>query len=66
MSEMEASGHDLYLRHTDKSGKSHIECHRVWDALRFLNSQEKSAKVEGGSISVVEPEQYMAYRRSQK
>lgn len=64
--ELEETAHDLYLRHTDKNGKSRIECHRVWDAAKFLEATDKAARHEGGSISVVTPVEYLNYRRSIK
>ncbi len=63
---LEESAHDLYLRHTNKRGDSRVECHRVWDAIKFLEAEEKATKKEGGSISVVTPIEYMNYRRSLK
>jgi hypothetical protein len=31
-------GRDLYLRVTNKSGESHVQYHRVWDANRFMSA----------------------------
>lgn len=35
---------DIYLRHTDADGKSRVVEHRVWDADRFIASQEEAAR----------------------
>lgn len=35
---------DIYMRHTDGDGHSHVMCHRVWDADRFVASQVDAAK----------------------
>lgn len=37
---------DIYLRHTDGNGNSTVQCHRVWDAERFIASQVAMAKNE--------------------
>jgi hypothetical protein len=34
-------GSDLYLKITDKNGKSHVQHHRVWDANRFVAAMQK-------------------------
>lgn len=38
------NGRDLYLRHTDSKGNSHVARHRVWDAERFFDSQIQATK----------------------
>lgn len=50
--EPELITYDLYLRHTDKDGNSHVTCHRVWDGERFYESQLKAAKKIGGRSDV--------------
>ena len=37
---------DIYLRHTSVDGKSHVAVHRVWDAERFIASQQQAASAE--------------------
>ena len=37
-------GRDLYMRHTDTSGKSYVQLHRVWDAERFIAAREAEAR----------------------
>ena len=32
---------DLHLRHTDTSGHATVQCHRVWDADRFLAARQR-------------------------
>jgi valyl-tRNA synthetase len=41
---IELSGRDIYLRHTACDGKSNVQQHRVWDAERFISSQEQEAQ----------------------
>lgn len=58
--------HDLYLRHTDKHGKSRLECHRVWDAERFLTAADKFARKEHGSVAVVSESIYRSEKWRKK
>lgn len=53
---------DLYLRHTDTNGKSTNQMHRVWDADKFLASQQDEAtkqntKVKEGAPRLAKVEQ---------
>lgn len=49
---LELMGRDLWLRHTGTDGKSHVMQHRVWDAARFLASQQAAvAKVNADQKS---------------
>jgi hypothetical protein len=41
---LELMGRDLWLRHTDTNGKSHVVQHRVWDGDRFVEAQKKAAE----------------------
>ena len=34
---------DLHLRHTDTKGHATVQCHRVWDADRFLAARQREA-----------------------
>lgn len=43
MSQAALMGRDLYMRHTDGSGKSYVTCHRVWDADLFEAAQRQQA-----------------------
>ena len=36
-------GRDIYMRHTSADGGSYVQCHRVWDAARFIASQAGAA-----------------------
>lgn len=40
----ELFGHDVYVRHTNTDGKSHVMNHRVWDAQRFMASQQSAVE----------------------
>lgn len=57
-------GRDLYVRHTDENGKTVVREHRVWDADRFLSSQQAEAKKTGGKAAVqqVTREDYLKER----
>ena len=39
---------DVYARHTDKSGSSYVQTHRVWDAEKFFETRAAEAAKEGG------------------
>lgn len=43
MAQLEMVGQDLYLRHTDENGRSHVVEHRVWDAETFLTACQRAA-----------------------
>lgn len=34
---------DLYMRHTGGDGKSYVQCHRVWDADKFVATRVAEA-----------------------
>lgn len=55
---------DIYMRHTGKDGKSYVHEHRVWDAERFIASQQDAAAKEGGKAKAeqITHEQYLAER----
>lgn len=36
---LQPSGTDLYLRYRKPNGASHVEQHRVWNAVRFFDAQ---------------------------
>lgn len=54
---------DIYMRHTDKSGQSYVQEHRVWDAEKFVLSQQAAATKEGGSAQQVTQEIYITERK---
>jgi hypothetical protein len=35
----------IYMRHTSAEGNSYVNEHRVWDADKFIASQQKAAEV---------------------
>jgi hypothetical protein len=37
---------DLYMRHTGADGKSFVQCHRVWDAEKFVATHVAQALTE--------------------
>lgn len=69
---LELMGRDLWLRHTGTDGKSHVMQHRVWDADRFVASQQAAvAKVNADQkgdakhtarVEQITEEQYRAER----
>lgn len=36
--------YDMYIKHTDVNGNSHIQEHRVWDGEKFFNARAAEAK----------------------
>lgn len=40
---LEPSGRDVFMRHTDPNGKTHVDLHRAWDVDAFLASQKQAA-----------------------
>lgn len=54
-------GRDIYMRHTDKDGKSYVQEHRVWNADRFVEAQLDEALKLGGKAMVqqITHEQYL-------
>jgi hypothetical protein len=65
---LEHVGRDIYLRHTDKNGKSYVQQHRVWDAGRFVAAQLAAAVNEGGKAFVqqITEDQYRKERQARK
>ncbi len=78
MSTMETSARDVFMRHTDNEGRSHIFCHRVWicdsgaldrfltrkyDDVRSTNARAMSeGKPALASCEQITEEQYKANR----
>jgi hypothetical protein len=62
--QLEMVGLDVWLRHTDKDGRSHVMQHRCWDRERFVQSQRDAARKQGGLADVqqITPEQYKKER----
>lgn len=67
---------EVYVRHTGTEGASHVMEHRVWDAERFIASQQQAAKalndkVEGDGKRLAKAEQitrdqYLQERRARR
>lgn len=50
---MSMLGRDVWLKYTDKDGKSHTAYHRVWDIGRFMEARSSEAAKTGGSVEQV-------------
>jgi hypothetical protein len=59
-------GRDLYVKITDKTGKSHLACHNVWDGVRFFQSLTEQHKKEGGAVALSTREEYLAERKKER
>jgi hypothetical protein len=46
-------GRDVWLKTTDKKGKTWTSHHRCWDLGLFLNRRQEEAVKEGGSVEQV-------------
>ncbi len=64
---------DLFMRHTDTNGHSWVQCHRVWNAQRFIAAQaaaaaQLNAAVKGDAPRLAKAEQITeeAYRKEGK
>lgn len=40
--QLEMPGRDIFMRHTNTDGKAYVMNHRVWDAERFIASQQQA------------------------
>jgi len=58
---------DVYVRHTDKEGRRHVQAHRCWDTPRFLRALADAAVKVGGKARAeqVTEAQYKQARRAQ-
>jgi hypothetical protein len=52
----------VYMRHTNKEGKSHISDHPCWQMDLFIAARQKEAQEEGGRVEVVTRADYIAAR----
>lgn len=50
---MHMLGRDIYVKYTDKDGKSFTQYHRVWDIGIFMAARESEAKKNGGKVEQV-------------
>ena len=48
---LELPGRDIWLKTTDKDGKSSISHHRLWDVDLFMTARQKEAVKEGARSS---------------
>lgn len=56
MPEATLAGRDVFARHTDTNGASHVQSHRVWDADRFFGArQTEAASANAQAIKKGEP-----------
>ena len=46
-------GRDIWIKTTDKFGKSSTSYHRVWDIGLFMAAREKDAAKDGGKVEQV-------------
>lgn len=46
---------EIYVRHTDTSGKSHVMSHFVWDADKFLASLKEAAQKVNADVKGDKP-----------
>lgn len=52
-----AVSRDVWLKHTDKKGHTHVTHHMVWDIGLFMEARQKEAAKEGGKVEqVLKPE----------
>lgn len=56
---------DVYVKHTDKDGRSFVQVHRAWDRDLFLQSLAKAA-VEAGGKAKAEAITEQQYERARK
>lgn len=53
----------IFLRHTDKEGKSYVHEHRVWDRDLFLKSTAAAALKAGGKAEAITEQDFKAERQ---
>lgn len=51
--ELQMAGRDIWIKTTDKHGKSSVSYHRVWDIGLFMAARQKEAAKEGGKVEQV-------------
>lgn len=52
MAELQMACRDIWVKYTDKHGKSHTAYHRVWDVGLFMEARQREAIKEGGKAAV--------------
>lgn len=60
---LEQSSYPVWLRHTNKDGKTWVSDHRVWHKERFIEGQQRIAKREGGTVEQITRVEHDAERR---
>lgn len=50
---MHMVGRDIWVKYTDKDGKSFVSYHRVWDVGLFMESKSREASKSGGKVEQV-------------
>lgn len=50
---LELPGRDIWLKTTDKDGRSSTSHHRLWDVGLFMAARQKEAAKEGGKVEQV-------------
>ena len=53
MNEPSMVGRDIWVKYTDKDGKSFVNYHRVWDIGRFMEAKKVEAAKQGGKVEQV-------------
>lgn len=58
----------VYVRHTDKDGRSFVEEHRVWNRAIFMQARARDAAKVGGEakVELLTEEQYRKERGKTK
>jgi hypothetical protein len=56
----------MFLLHTDSKGNAAIREHFVYDGDKFFRSQLDEAKKEGGTVTIVDKEDYIKQRKHVK
>ena len=51
--EIKMLGRDIWVKYTDKDGKSHVSHHVAWDIGLFMETRKAEAAKEGGQVEQV-------------
>jgi len=51
--EVKMLGRDIWVKYTDKDGKSHVMHHVAWDVGRFMEARQIEAAKLGGKVEQV-------------
>jgi hypothetical protein len=58
MSQLQPSGHDIYIKRLNPKGEIQITEHRVWDGIKFFAEQVKIAKKDNVMLAPSTREEY--------